>query len=565
MYGIRNEMKKIIMDKIGGLVRKGGYMRIYFMVLMAIVIIFVNSLSWAEVSYTSALYKNQLPVEIKNGTFYRDGKPVFFLGWHLEELNPTRHQGGNWEGSNHRIYSGVLDVELMDEFGVNTYKTWSEGESLFLQGKIFSEKLDNETMQFYKTRQDIKRVFANQQIGKVVSAQCFTLNSSFARGLNKIKHLIPPEAFQTTSEWHDYFRFDPSNSFAREIYETDYKETTKFLLEIGMNPFIYHILNEPYYNSFGKENLLNFRKWIENYYENIDNANKQWGSHFNSIEEAIVLIQKNQAGVSKIAPGLWIEWMDFMSDTLSNHLKGFKEDILSADKRSVPKYFNVQPSGIPNLNSMSNVFDYTKLMEWFDVMVIEYGGPTYGGGQSAKENDPYATGLNMSRMEKILNMDIGRAIANGKPVFDGEMACRRVEGGIRVSSHNYDLGTSLWEEAIHGISFTIIYTWGSRSWEWKTYEEAKKSAMGESYRGCYLLNPYNYSLESLKDLKRFRNEIDRLADVVLPMPRTKGKAGIIFAHKHNWLSGLKDIENFSFVQGALMNLHIPYENSKCFA
>ena len=80
--------------------------------------------------------------------------------------------------------------------------------------------------------------------------------------------------------------------------------------------------------------------------------------------------------------------MDFMSDTLSNHLKGFKEDILSADKRSVPKYFNVQPSGIPNLNSMSNVFDYTKLMEWFDVMVIEYGEITYGGGQSAKENDP---------------------------------------------------------------------------------------------------------------------------------------------------------------------------------
>ena len=122
----------------------------------------------------------------------------------------------------------------------------------------------------------------------------FYIKFLFARGLNKIKHLIPPEAFQTTSEWHDYFRFDPSNSFAREIYETDYKETTKFLLEIGMNPFIYHILNEPYYNSFGKENLLNFRKWIENYYENIDNANKQWGSHFNSIEEAIVLIQKTR-------------------------------------------------------------------------------------------------------------------------------------------------------------------------------------------------------------------------------------------------------------------------------
>ena len=49
---------------------------------------------------------------------------LYFFRWHLEELNPTSHQGGNWEGSNHRIYSGVLDVELMDEFGVNTYKTW---------------------------------------------------------------------------------------------------------------------------------------------------------------------------------------------------------------------------------------------------------------------------------------------------------------------------------------------------------------------------------------------------------------------------------------------------------
>jgi len=379
----------------------------------------------------------------------------------------------------------------------------------------------------------------------------------FEKGYKQIKHLMPIDVFQTTSDWCDFFPFDPSNPIAKEYYSADYKEYTRFMLENGYTPFIYELLNEPYYNSFSKENVSNFRNWIDERYKNIENANKQWGSNFKNTEEVISTVNEKRAMMDKVSQGLWIEWMDFVSDVLSDHLKDFKNDVLSVDKRPVPKYFTVQPHCFDN--NKNTAFDYTKLMDWFDVMTLEYGGPVYGNSQGSKEDNPYSAGLNMDRMQSMLLMDLARAIADGKPVCDDEMASRRIENNIRVTSGDYDLGTSLWEQIMHGISSSLIYTWGSRSVEWKDFEGAKKNALQALYTESYLQNPYNYSLESLKDLKRSRNEIDKLSEIVLPTPRTKGKVGIIFAHKHFWLRGKPDNNDFCLLQDALVNLHIPYD------
>ena len=436
-----------------------------FVILISsiLILVFGNFQVRGDVAYTSPSYEKQLPIEIKNGTFYRGGRPIFFSGFTKEVtiVEPSR-QGGDWEGSSHRIYSGKIDRELMDEFGFNTYQMWGTFGWHFLN-KFFPGYIDAETRKFYEERLQAQKLIS-KEIVQCASIQDFMLNAwVFNKGYNKIKHLIPLDAFQTNSEWDDFFKFDPSNPVGREYYRADYKEYTRFILENGSNPFIYEILNEPFYHSFSKENLSNFKSWVKSRYTNIENANKQWGSHFKNIEESVTLIEAQKAITDSIEPGLWVEWMDFMSDILSQHLKGFKNDILSVDKRPVSKYFTVQPSGIPNIHHKYSAFDYTKLMEWFDVMTIEYGGLSYGGTQSKEEDDPYALGLNISRVESILNMDLARAIAHGKPVCDNEMACRRLESMVRVPSNNYDLGTSLWEQVIHGISSSLIYTWGSRS------------------------------------------------------------------------------------------------------
>lgn len=506
-----------------------------------------------KVPVSSPLYKPQLPIVIKNGIFYRGGKPFFISGFTIDLVRDLNVQGGEWKDSNHRMYSGKVDCELMDEFGLNAYHFWGAWGWFFFN-KYFPGALDDETKKFYKEQLELQKEFTDG-IGPCASIQDFMLNAwIFDKGYSKVRQLIPAEAFQVNSEWHDFFRFDPANPIGREYYRTDYQEYTSFILKLGSNPFIYELLNEPHYNSFSKENLSLFEQWVKDHYKTIENANLQWGSSFKSMEETISFLKKEQIAVSKREPGLWIEWMKFLSNALSGYLKGFKEDILSVDKRPVPKYFTVQPSGIPNI-SRTSAFDYALLMEWFDVMVIEYGGVVYGE-QLAEENNPYAKGANMKRIEQMVNMDLARGLAHGKPLCDNEMACRRSEG-LRVPAHDYDLGTSLWEEVMHGISSTMVYTWGSRSFEWKTFEEAKANGRATGYGASALQNPYNYPFSSLQDLKRFRTEIDRMTDIVLPTPRTKGKVAIIFAHKHSWLNEVADMKNFCYVQEALLNLHMP--------
>ena len=273
---------------------------------------------------------------------------------------------------------------------------------------------------------------------------------------------------------------------------------------------IYELFNESSYDCRCRFNVAEFARRMEKKYGTIQNANRIWETVFDSFREIANITDFQQY------KKLWPDWCKFSAQRYAEILTKYSDLIRSVDKRE-NVYYTEQAWGVPPAHTG---MDYRLIADALDVLAIE-GGWRYGFASNLAARNEMETVVVSGGSSHWFNCDFYQALAKGKkPVINDEHYCTRIEQGIRVPSRKEDMITSLWMELMHGISSNYTYVWDKRSYDWKTYEQAKENVIKPSYKSSSLLNPYNWPVSELKAFKLFEQELEPYKEKILPFPRT---------------------------------------------
>ena len=487
-----------------------------------------------------ALEDNRVRPEIKNGTWYINGKPEFYLGaWLYSRSHTDWGPKSNPLKIEHFAYNEPPSAELFEKMGFNSSQISAapKQQPMAVNGVPLPKnwKLDEKrNVKFFAGFKDVPMVL------------------DFAFGYH---HSYPKnkqlELDQCLGSWHQFFPFCPEHPEGDKYYTDYFLGGTRLAMRSKMNVFLYELFNESSYNCECRYNAADFAARMKKKYGSIASANSVWGTHFAGFSD--IAQQTNFAQF----PGLWPDWCKFIGVRYGELLERYKNVIKSADKRS-NIYFTEQASGTPPGRIG---FDYTIIADKLDALALE-GGWKYGyvdNYSAASETEAVvATGGSLH----FFNCDFYQGLVQGKkPVVNNEHYCYRNENGIRVPSRREDMITSLWFEVLHGVSSNFTYVWDKRSWEWKTFEQAKSNVVRPSYKSSSLLNPYNWPPERLDCFKIFRSELDPYKDKILPFPRVKAPTVAVFfsypTQRMSWHIKLNFMRELSIWYTKLLHAHYP--------
>lgn len=493
---------------------------------------------------------NKRPI-IKNGTFYMDGKPVFFLG-------PWCGSGSlvtDWTPHSKRdflkgeMYDSPYSQKIAEIIGMNSMQL--SAASLIPAIIELNLGLD---------KRGYSKAFAMASFLKGLEGMPFVLDFAWVGQLLKLKKKdgMPPELEQQNCDWHEFVPFCPEDPEGSHVYETFFRTGAQFTLKHGGNPFVYEIFNESSYDCRCKFNREMFAKELQEKYGDISKANKIWKSGFKSFEEASMIYKFENC------PGLWNEWCKFSGKRYAAVLEKYKNIIKSIDKRK-NVYFTEQLSLSSVLKYRGATMDYNAVAKKLDVLGVE-GGRGFGrklqiqavGGNAMED------ALSKRNVTYSFILDLFSALSKKeKPVLNLEHYCGRFLFGKRAPSRKEDFVSALWNEVIHGVSGAYFYAWTKRVWEWKTFEEAKQMVINGGYKAYNMLSPYAYPREAFNGFKQFSCEIEKLAEIALPMPRLKqAKVAVVYSYPTLRMSAVNQLDIEKRIQkyyAALLYLNYPVE------
>jgi beta-galactosidase GanA len=450
--------------------------------------------------------------EIKNGTFYLHGKPVFMVGACKKLiLNTDKFPVEGYQQD--PAYNRVINYEIAQNLGFNSLHPriipWPVGKKLNPDSPALSRKaVQWETEKFP---------------GFIKELESLPLVAGYSLKC-KLADFVSNDLKQKISGWHNYVPFCPEDPIGKGIYRDFWIYGARVMLENGGNPWIYELFNEPVYDCRCEYNKERFIRYVKNKYGTLKAVNEKWGTDFQTLDKIVADTNFEKE------KGLWVDWLKFIEDRWCSILKDGMETIREIDGRE-KVYFSSQRCTRASFLRTNNGYDEYKNARVLDVITTE-GGINFYRGKENKTDDPFEAHL-QGKMQ--MQLDIARAAAEGKPVIDNEQSTRRFdETGKRIPSRRQDLNLMLWNETIHGASAVQIYHWHHRALWWPSPDlkgacEFVNNPKNRWAMAC-LANPYNYSRESLKGIKDFNREIAKLAEIVLPMPRIKGKVALLLSN-----------------------------------
>ncbi len=450
---------------------------------------------------------------IENGTWYSNGRPVFFLGPWLYPGNE-----GSWGGNhnplniNHIAYRQPPSAEVFREVGFNSGQ---------ISGAVFdpgAARYGAPLSKRYQGQEERSRVFfeAFGDMPMVVD---------FAFGFNKLLAEGNPELAreleQRNGHWHGFIPFCPEHPEGDRYYRDFMIGGVTATLAAGGNPMVWELFNESSYNCQCRFNAATFAEEMKAQYKEISAANRVWGTVFGSFEELKTVTHFEQFR------GLWPDWCKYSSRRYAQLLKRYADVIRSVDRR--PRvYFTEQLADMHIFQARGAGMDYRLIAGALDMLATE-GGWRYGGSRGEGSGGPMEDAAAGGRLKHSFVNVFYRALAKDrKPVMNHEYYCGRFEFDKRVPSRATDFITAMWGEIFHGVSGCYHYVWDKRAWEWRTFEQAKAIVEKPSYKSYSMLNPYNWPPSELDAGKRFVAELEPYRDRLLPMPRITGEEVALF-------------------------------------
>ncbi len=468
--------------------------------------------------------------EIKNGTFYVGGKPVFMLGvndsqnfWEFGKFNAEPPFAPN------DVFTDLMSRETAGKMGFNSLHVPTSARQtadpylaeLALTPEQADELFGLGYPQHWSERaRHRSRIAGIPLIVDYSALHLFTM----ANQRERIKKAGYPAEL-----YHDggFMPYVPELPIGRAVYNTYFRGGAEYWLDGGKsNPWVYELFNEvQWYHSKHPENKKRFGAWLKKKYGTLAGLRAVWGGETPDSFEAVAALSPWNGKAMKA------DWMMFLGDRFVEIFNDGKAAIQSVDPRRKNVYFDIEIA-VASLWYEQNGIDYHKLMKAADLFGTEGGMPF---GLFAESGKSYLDDvMNNSKIKVMFYCDLARSFAGEKPILNQESYVKRTHGKLGVvPARRSDFPTLFWFEVFHNYSGSQVYCWwqGYKNNGWKTLEDARKTTKSVPPA---LLNPYAYPFESLKGFQDFSNEIGRLAETALPYPRVTQEIGILYSLPSVW-------------------------------
>ena len=229
----------------------------------------LSSLSYVKVpeveAYRASYWKKQEFVkdnwtrpEIRNGTWYLNGKPYFFLGpWIYNDNHGNWNKDANPLNISHIAYREAPSEEVWRVMGFNSAQISAAHSQP--GAAIYGLPVHRN---FQTVEQRITDYF--QRLGAT------PLVLDFAFGFNRMIEAEDPAKYkeldQRKGSWHGFILFCPENPEGDRYYQSYYLGGVKAALKNRANVFVYELFNESAYNCECRFNAREFARRMEKKY-----------------------------------------------------------------------------------------------------------------------------------------------------------------------------------------------------------------------------------------------------------------------------------------------------------
>lgn len=442
-----------------------------------------------------------------DGNYCHNGKPRFLIGaqlcYSMEKSDLLPCEG--YPSALKWLYETPLSYESAQRIGLDTISTFStvrwiaDGVDPSFQDATF---LPAE----YATR---KEIWHGIHLPLQVDYTCFEWGHG-KLAEPPFKDKFPEDMFNpggARSEGNHWVPYCLNHPKTREIYKMIWESGAQEAKESGAKPFIYELFNEPAYNDFGVYNRKLFAARIKALYKTPQEMDRVWGSAYGSFEAASNFKSRNEN------PGLLVDWCKFMEDSFADFCR-YGTDVIS--KLDSSARFSVQSCGDDIYRALpkSGVNHY-KLSRLLSTTETSTGGGAFISNSG--EEKPAASAIDTASVlggisEGMLQRHFYKALADGKPIFDGEA----------YSGQSYDsLRGMLWLELVRGGNAAYMFIWSKRPWDknWKPQGSIEGGRKVATLFPFLILNPNFLPPSALTAIMDFKKEMLKLDDLFVPRKR----------------------------------------------
>ena len=398
-----------------------------------------------------------------DGNFLVNGKPRYLLGnilYHTPSLDECVHTSG-YADEDAWIYETIPDRDYLQRLGFDTVggevsTTWMQEfrpEPSFYQGRRINDW-------------SLASRYWKSGLPTIVDFTC----AGWSHGGIRFQEGRPPSRAAIPEGGAGHFMpYSLVTPEGRDLYARMWRSGAEELRSHGVHPYAYELFNEPTYSDQSPEARAAFAKFLDNQWHGDAAAmDRAWGSSYGSFKAASAFQHPNEC------VGLGVAWLKFRERCFASGIRLGLETIRAVDPDARVAF---QPLGIS--------FGYVNVLEANrDCGVVM--SPT--GGRDA------------------FDTMLLRAIADGKPIIDGETYL-----GHTRASHRAMVLTQ-WAR---GINASYYFKWERRLWDPALKQENGFARLAEKFPWM-ALNPVCTPTEALAGLMDAKRDIAAMEDLFGP-------------------------------------------------
>ncbi len=437
------------------------------------------------------------------GNYCFEGKPRFLLGAQIpNKIVASMAPTDGYPDSLKWLYEQVIDYSVAQRVGFDTLSYFASEEWVReIDGSYESFLFDRETLEAHaKIRREIG-------LPLQVDFTCAPWSHGlFAGAKEKYADKIPLSAYNSrgsmsdSNHWTPYCFADP---VGRGLYHKMWRSGAQRMKESGGQALMYELFNEPAYHDPCPANRRNFIVYLKEKYQTLEAVNRRWGSSFPSFDEIENFKDRTDH------PGLYVEWSKFMEREFLTLCQEGMEIIRAIDPEA---RFCVQSPGADNYRTLpkNHVNQFEISRQCGVISTSTGGGASFGRGLLAKSDALIDTAMpEPAFREDLLQRKFYRAIADGKPIHDGET----------YTKQDYDsLHGTLWMQLVRGGNASYLFLWCKRAWDprWTPKGSEEGGRRLAELMQFHILNPWAFPTEGLKAIMDVKKEILAVDDLFVP-------------------------------------------------
>lgn len=480
------------------------------------------------------------PVELKDGTFYQNGKPVFLTGVDTT-IQRLQHLAVAQKAPDfvpddpaNEFYYTFPNDKTFSKLGFNSISIEPEWQSPI--DKMFPGywKKFTKNRIFYENYQENQALMMKNIKMPVVAKVYLTPRAYNPLHQNRLVRagLIPGEKTAWLKRRKGEKKYLSGNICFGTEYGDKINQTAGIirlnkLHKDGADIYAVSPFCEPNNFECTTSDMLLFKQAMEKKYKTVDRLKSAWQMETASFDG----IAKDSFEPFDTWP-TYYDWIDFRTrryvDIYLDYEKKMKDGYIG-DKKHL--YFFIQPFVYGGYFNWPSI-DYYRINIASDVVGWEGNWDMFGNPAKEFYEHVQETAMkpNIFKHEALLTL----ACTFGKPIINSENYCARSSGQYRLPSKRSDLSTQLWMEFFLGTSASYFYTISAFSPLDETLFKTKDDALwpincGLHHQRFSLVNPCAYPLDSLRGIEDFRKQLEPLAEVFSPLPRHRGNIAILFS------------------------------------